>query len=133
MKVFAIIGHQNKNKDSFCHAIAQTVVQSLQSGGHEVIYHDLYDEQFDPILPHDEIKKGSPRDAAVQRYCQQATAADALRPPASRVPLQHERARPAGSRPAARGAADQRAQGQGGDRDRGRASRRPGARRGRRR
>ena len=27
---------------SFCHAIAQTAIDTLRAGGHEVIYHDLY-------------------------------------------------------------------------------------------
>jgi putative NADPH-quinone reductase len=75
MKVMVIIGHQNTEKNSFCHAIARTAVQELEAVGHEAIYHDLYDENFDPILPHDEIPKGSNRDPVVQKHCDEATAA----------------------------------------------------------
>ena len=35
---------------SFNHAIAATVVQGLQHQGHEVRFHDLYQENFDPVL-----------------------------------------------------------------------------------
>jgi hypothetical protein len=35
---------------SFNHAIAATVVQALQHQGHEVWFHDLYQENFDPVL-----------------------------------------------------------------------------------
>ena len=74
MKVLAIIGHQQKG--SFCHAIAQAAVEELKSAGHEVIYHDLYEEQFDPILPHDEISKDSRRGPTVEKHCDELTAAD---------------------------------------------------------
>jgi NAD(P)H dehydrogenase (quinone) len=74
MKVLVIIGHQHKG--SFCHAIAETTVQELESAGHEVIYHDLYEEGFDPILPHEEIPKGSGKNPIVQKHCEEIRAAD---------------------------------------------------------
>ena len=74
MKVLVIIGHQKQG--SFCHAIAQAAIEELRALGHEVIFHDLYAEGFDPILPDAEI----PRDAApgpvVRRHCDEVTAAD---------------------------------------------------------
>ena len=78
MQVLIVIGHQNTNKDSFCHAIAQTVVEELAAAGHHVVYHDLYEERFDPILPHDEIPQGSPRDAVVQAHCRQLSDSQAV-------------------------------------------------------
>ncbi|MHC4398044.1 MAG: NAD(P)H-dependent oxidoreductase [Planctomycetota bacterium] len=74
MKVLVVIGHQRKG--SFCHAIAETAVEQLKAAGHETIYHDLYEEKFDPILPHEEIPKGSERDPVVWRHCEEVTAAD---------------------------------------------------------
>ena len=47
MKVLVIIGHQQQG--SFNHAIARTAVEELRAAGHEVVYHDLYAERFDPI------------------------------------------------------------------------------------
>lgn len=74
MKVLVIIGHQKKR--SFCHAIAETAVEEMKAAGHEVIYHDLYEERFDPILPHEEIPKGSKRSPVVQQHCDEIVAAD---------------------------------------------------------
>jgi NAD(P)H dehydrogenase (quinone) len=54
MKILVIIGHQHKG--SFCHAIAERVVEEIKGAGHDVVFHDLYEEKFDPILPHEEIE-----------------------------------------------------------------------------
>lgn len=74
MKVLVIIGHQNKG--SFCHAIAATAVEQLAALGHEVVYHDLYEEQFDPILPQAEIPKDTALEPVVKRHCDEVVAAD---------------------------------------------------------
>ena len=74
MKVLAIIGHQRKG--SFCHAIAETAVEELQAAGHEVIYHDLYEEKFDPVLPHEEISADAALDPVVRQHCDELLAAD---------------------------------------------------------
>jgi putative NADPH-quinone reductase len=75
MNVYVVIGHQNPG--SFCHAITATAVEELQAAGHEVVYHDLYAEKFDPILPHDEIPRNSSLDPIVAQHCREVTAADA--------------------------------------------------------
>jgi len=49
MKILLILGHPKPN--SFNHAIAELSVRVLQELGHEVIFHDLYQEHFDPVLP----------------------------------------------------------------------------------
>ncbi|HBT76889.1 MAG TPA: NAD(P)H dehydrogenase [Planctomycetaceae bacterium] len=54
MKISVILGHQRPG--SFNHAIARTVCQTLRDNGHEVVFHDLYLERFDPVLPDWEIK-----------------------------------------------------------------------------
>ena len=74
MKVLAIIGHQNTG--SFCHAIAATAIETLKAAGHEVVYHDLYEERFDPILPHAEVPREATLDPVVQRHCDELAAAD---------------------------------------------------------
>ncbi len=74
MKVLVVIGHQNKG--SYCHAITETAIEELKAAGHEVIFHDLYAEGFDAILPHDEIPKGSPVDPVVEKHCDELAAAD---------------------------------------------------------
>lgn len=74
MKVLVVLGHQHQG--SFCHAIAQTAIEQLQSVGHEVLYHDLYAEGFDPILPHEEVPKAAPLDPVVQKHCEEVRAAE---------------------------------------------------------
>ncbi len=74
MKVLVILGHQKQG--SFCHAIAEMAVRAIEAGGHEVIYHDLYAEGFDPILPHEEIPKEAGQGPVIQRHCDEVRAAD---------------------------------------------------------
>ena len=74
MKVLVIIGHQQPG--SFCHAIAATAVASLQAAGHEVIYHDLYQEQFDPILPAEEVPREASLPPVIERHCNEVVSAD---------------------------------------------------------
>ena len=74
MHVLIILGHQRPG--SFCHAIAQTAIDQLQAAGHDVTYHDLYVERFDPILPHDEIDKEAVQTSVVQRHCDELVKAD---------------------------------------------------------
>ena len=42
---------------SFNHAIAATAVQTLETQGHEVRFHDLYQENFDPVLLAPELER----------------------------------------------------------------------------
>lgn len=74
MKVLVVLGHQSKG--SFCHAIADTAMDALSAAGHEVIFHDLYDEQFDPILPPPEIPKQAELPARIRQHCDEVAAAD---------------------------------------------------------
>lgn len=74
MKVLVILGHQRPG--SFCHAITQAAIEELERAGHEVVYHDLYQEHFDPILPDAEIPKGAELDPIVRQHCSEVTAAD---------------------------------------------------------
>ncbi len=76
MKVLVVIGHQRLG--SFCHAIAETACQTLRRLGHEVMFHDLYQERFDPVLPHEQIPKGAPRPPEIEEHCRQLREADGL-------------------------------------------------------
>ena len=48
MKVSVILAHPTAG--SFNHAIASKAVKALKQNGHDVIFHDLYQERFDPLL-----------------------------------------------------------------------------------
>jgi NAD(P)H dehydrogenase (quinone) len=67
MKISVILAHPNKG--SFNHAIAATVVEALNQTGHEVDFHDLYEEKFDPILPFQEIPKDVPLPSEIEKHC----------------------------------------------------------------
>jgi shikimate kinase/3-dehydroquinate synthase len=76
MRVSVILGHPRQ--DSFNHAIADTVVGTLQRNGHSVDFHDLYTEGFDPITTHAELPKGAPLDPVVRRHCEEIAGADGI-------------------------------------------------------
>ncbi len=74
MHISVIVAHPERQ--SFNHALAQATISELDASGHQVIFHDLYAEQFDPLLPGAEFPKGVLLPAAVARHCQEAAAAD---------------------------------------------------------
>jgi len=49
MKILLIIGHSKPH--SFNHAIAEKSALVLKELGHEVLFRDLYQEHFDPVMP----------------------------------------------------------------------------------
>ena len=59
MNISVILAHPNTN--SFNHAITNTTVKTLKENDHNVTYHDLYAERFNPLLLSDEF----PQDAYV--------------------------------------------------------------------
>ena len=76
MKVLVILGHPKKG--SFNHAIANTVVETLLNNGHEVFFHDLYEEKFDPIISSQEIPKGASLEKATEKHCNEVSNADGI-------------------------------------------------------
>ncbi len=74
MKVSVILAHPRPG--SFNHAIAAAAAQTLQSGGHEVRFHDLYAERFDPLLtPREETGRQPSLPPLVQRHCEEISQA----------------------------------------------------------
>jgi putative NADPH-quinone reductase len=76
MNVLVILAHPTPG--SFNHAIAETVVRTLEETGHSGVFHDLYAEGFDPILPTDEIPTDGLADFVIQEHCEHLTAADGI-------------------------------------------------------
>ncbi len=76
MQVSLILGHPSSQ--SFSHAIAQAAAAELIAGGHQVTFHDLYAERFDPILPVEEFPKGAALPELVGRHCQEIAVADGI-------------------------------------------------------
>lgn len=76
MIISVILGHPDRG--SFNHAIADTVVAALRENGHEVRFHDLYAERFDPLLPQAEIPKNARLDPLIKRHCDEISQADGI-------------------------------------------------------
>ncbi len=76
MKIVVILGHPQKG--SFNHAIAEMAVDTLRSEGHEIIYHDLYEEGFEPVVTSEEIPKGARLDAVIEKHCRHIADADGI-------------------------------------------------------
>lgn len=75
-KILIILAHPNKS--SFNHAIAEVCLNVLKPRN-EIIYHDLYEENFDPVLPSEEIPKyGGITDPTIKDYCNELTSADGM-------------------------------------------------------
>jgi len=76
MRVLTILAHPQPG--SFNHAIADTAVSALAAGGHEVVFHDLYAEGFDPLLRSKEIPKGAQIEEALASHCRDLAEAEGI-------------------------------------------------------
>jgi putative NADPH-quinone reductase len=76
MKISVILAHPDRA--SFNHAIARTAVAQLESNGHQVYFHDLYQENFDPLLAGDEVSREAPLPAEIAKHCREITAAEGI-------------------------------------------------------
>lgn len=76
MRISVILAHPDKG--SFNHAIAAVAVQVLSDAGHMVSFHDLYAEQFDPVLPAREILPGSVLSPRLKTHCDEIAEADGI-------------------------------------------------------
>jgi len=76
MRISVILAHPNKK--SFNHAIATSVIEALNQNGHDVYFHDLYEEHFDPILTSDEIPKDVPLPHEIEKHCGEISGTDGI-------------------------------------------------------
>lgn len=76
MNVSLILVHPNQ--ESFNHAIAMAAMNTLESNGHRISFHDLYRERFDPVLPCEEILRGADLDPTIEKHCQEIAAAEGI-------------------------------------------------------
>jgi putative NADPH-quinone reductase len=67
MKIYIALAHPTKG--SFNHAIADVCRNRLRQKKHEVYFHDLYAEHFDPLLPSREIPKNGEVDEQISHHC----------------------------------------------------------------
>jgi NAD(P)H dehydrogenase (quinone) len=76
MRISVILAHPHPG--SFNHAIAMAAVQTLVQNGHQVAFHDLYKESFDPILRSKEIARDAPQCDMIQIHCRELAKADGI-------------------------------------------------------
>jgi putative NADPH-quinone reductase len=74
MNILVILGHPNPC--SFNHAIAKTAVDTLKEMGHNVVFHDLYAEKFNPVLEQTEMQNLT--DPVARRHCEELANAEGL-------------------------------------------------------
>jgi putative NADPH-quinone reductase len=76
VKISVILGHPSKG--SFNHAIADAVIATLTDNGHYVLFHDLYAERFDPVLPTSEMLKNAELHPLIKKHCDEITTAEGI-------------------------------------------------------
>jgi NAD(P)H dehydrogenase (quinone) len=76
VKISVILAHPDSK--SFNHAIAGTVVERLENNGHSGYFHDLYEENFDPLIAGKEITKDAPLPQAIREHCEEIAEADGI-------------------------------------------------------
>jgi len=76
MKMLVILGHPDK--ESFNHAIAETVVKTLRDNGHDVVFHDLYKEEFPPVVLSAELAKDTHLPSIIARHITEIVTADGI-------------------------------------------------------
>jgi putative NADPH-quinone reductase len=76
MKVAVILAHPDRK--SFNHAIARTAAKQLERNGHALFFHDLYAENFNPLLPYEELRKDAFLPETVGIHCRELGEAEGI-------------------------------------------------------
>jgi NAD(P)H dehydrogenase (quinone) len=76
MKLSIILGHPRT--DSLNHALAAAAASAARALGHEVRFHDLQAEGFDPVLPEGEEPAGASLPPEVELHCKEIAEADGI-------------------------------------------------------
>ncbi len=76
MQISVILAHPTAG--SFNHAIALKAVKALKKNGHDVFFHDLYQERFDPILTGVEIPREATLPPEIIRHCLEIAQAEGI-------------------------------------------------------
>jgi NAD(P)H dehydrogenase (quinone) len=76
MRISVILAHPDRQ--SFNHAIADAAMDEIEQNGHTVLYHDLYEEGFDPVLPAGEIAKTALLPKILEVHCREIASVDGI-------------------------------------------------------
>mgnify|MGYP006296645129 CR=1 FL=1 len=75
MKILVLLAHPNEK--SFNHAISESAVKALEENGHEIRFHDLYAEGFDPLLKSEELSDEYEPQGLLAEHCRDLGECDA--------------------------------------------------------
>lgn len=76
MNISIILAHPDSS--SFNHAIALVCKERLIENGHNVFFHDLYEEDFNPIIETHELPKDGQIDHIIEAYCNELVKSDGI-------------------------------------------------------
>jgi putative NADPH-quinone reductase len=76
MNALVILSHPQE--ESFSHKIADSLTTRLRNLNYQVILHDLYKENFDPILKASEISSKFSFDLQVQKHMEELSSSDII-------------------------------------------------------
>lgn len=76
MQISVIVGHPYTK--SFNCAIAEAVVDELSELGHEVFFHNLYEEKFDAVITGYELVNDKSNNSLVEQHCREIKGADGI-------------------------------------------------------
>jgi putative NADPH-quinone reductase len=76
MQILIVLAHPDIK--SFNHAIADTCIKRLAGHEHEIFFHDLYREKFNPVLEIKEIPKDGQLDLTIHKHCQELKQCDGI-------------------------------------------------------
>jgi NAD(P)H dehydrogenase (quinone) len=76
MTVSVILAHPYEK--SFNHAIYNTVINELKNDNHKIYAHDLYKENFNPIMTCEELGTDASSDPLVQKYTEELIESDGI-------------------------------------------------------
>lgn len=76
MLVSIVLAHPDSS--SLNHALAAAIRDALTDAGHEVSYHDLYAEGFDPLLPAVEMPSACELPADIAGWCDEIASAEGI-------------------------------------------------------
>lgn len=76
MLLSIILAHPDSG--SFNHALAARARDTLVALGHDVRFHDLYAQAFDPVLPAGEIARNASLPPLVEQHCRELAEADGI-------------------------------------------------------
>jgi putative NADPH-quinone reductase len=76
MKVLLVVGHPDGSSLNL--VLARKIRDRLETRGHEVLFHDLYAEGFDPVLPLEEFRRKSSFDPLPSRHGAELSGAGGL-------------------------------------------------------